>query len=447
MHATDEHQETGLRRQLGLVDSVAIIVGIIIGVGIFRVPSSIAGYLHTPALILAAWIVGGLLALCGGLCYAELSASLPETGGDYVYLRESYGPAASFLFGWTKLLVVRPGSIASISFVFAGYAGYFLPLSPMGTRAMAIGAIVLLTAINLFGLRLGKTTQNLLAAAKVLGLLLLALFGLSLGKGSLGNLQAVSAEASPSSLAGAFGIALIFVLWTYGGWNESTYVAGEMRRPARDLPRSIAIGIFGILVLYLGINAAYLYNIPLSEMADSEMVASVLADRLFGPSGGTLIALLVMISALGALNGLILTGARISYAFGDDHPGLGRLAKVHVRYHTPARALLLNAVWSIVLVFSGTFDRLVSYTSAVTWLFYGLTAGSLFILRKRFPDLKRPYKTWGYPVVPAIFLTVSLWLVYNTLTYSPSGAFYGVALMLVGLPVYLFSRKREMNKR
>lgn len=442
MQAIDEHQETGLRRQLGLIDSVAIIVGIIIGVGIFRAPSSIAGYLHTPSLILAAWIVGGLLALCGGLCYAELSASLPRTGGDYVYLRESYGPAVSFLFGWTKLLVVRPGSIASISFVFAGYAGYFLPLSPMGTRAMAIGAILLLTAINLFGLRLGKTTQNLLAAAKVLGLLLLALFGLSLGKGSLGNLQTVSSAAPPASLPGAFGVALIFVLWTYGGWNESTYVAGEMRRPARDLPRSIAIGIFGILVLYLAINAAYLYNIPLSAMADSEMVASALADRLFGPSGGTLIALLVMISALGALNGLILTGARISYAFGDDNPSLGRLAKVHVRYHTPARALLLNAVWSIGLVFSGTFDHLVSYTSAVTWLFYGLVGGSLFILRRRFPDLERPYRTWGYPVVPAIFVVVSLWLVYNTLIYSPSGAFYGVALMLVGFPVYLFSRKR-----
>ncbi|MDP6776582.1 MAG: amino acid permease, partial [Candidatus Latescibacteria bacterium] len=431
-----------LLRQLTLLDSIAIIVGIIIGVGIFRVPSSIATYLHSPWLILAAWIVGGLLALCGGLCYAELSASLPRTGGDYVYLRESYGRAVGFLFGWTKLLVVRPGSIAGIAYIFAGYAAYFLPMSPLSTRLVAIAAIAALTLVNLVGLRFGKSAQNILVAAKILGVLMLGIVGLGLSSGQLPSAGAIAGRADALSLPAAFGLALIFVMWTYGGWNEGTYVAEEMQNPERDLPRSIVIGILGVLVLYILLNSAYLLCIPLSEMQGSEMAASLLAERLFGALGGRLIALIVMVFALGALNGLILTGARISYALGSDHGAFGAIAWVHDRFRTPAVALLMNGAWASVLVFSGTFDRLVSYTGAVTWLFFGLTGGSLFILRRRLPDLVRPYKVWGYPAVPAIFLAVSLWLTYNTLMYSPSGAVLGVIIMLTGLPVYLLTRRK-----
>ena len=429
-----------LLRQLTLVDSTAIIVGIIIGVGIFRVPGSIATYLHSPWIILAAWVVGGLLALCGGLCYAELSASLPRTGGDYVYLRESYGRGVGFLFGWTKLLVVRPGSIAGIAYIFAGYAAYFLPLSPLTTRLVAIAAIAALTFLNFVGLRFGKSAQNILVAAKIVGVLVLGIVGLALGGSHFSAADTASEHAL--SLPAAFGLALIFVMWTYGGWNEGTYVAEEMQHPTRDLPRSIVLGILGVLVLYILLNGAYLLRIPLSEMQGSEMAASLLAERLFGAYGGRLIALTVMVFALGALNGLILTGARISYALGSDHGAFGAIAEVHSRFRTPAVALLINGAWASVLAFSGTFDRLVSYTSAVTWLFFALTGGSLFILRKRLPDLVRPYKVWGYPFIPAIFLAVSLWLTYNTLMYSPSGAVLGVAIMLTGLPVYLLTRRR-----
>jgi len=439
--------EESLPRTLGMLDSVAIIVGIIIGVGIFRVPGSIAGYLDSPSVILAAWVVGGVLSLCGALCYAELAASLPRTGGGYVYLREAYGPGLGFTFAWTELLVTRAGSIASIAFIFAGYVAYFFPLSPVGMKAVAGGAILILTAVNVFGLRFGKSVQNTLSVLKVLAVLGLGLFALWLGKGDPQHLR--PAQEGTGTLPGvvSFGMALIFVLWTYGGWHESTNVAGEMRHPRRDLPMSLLIGTVGIIALYVLANVAYLYCIPLSEMAGSEMVGAQLAERLFGTRGGTILASIVLVSALGALNGLILTGARISYALANDHPAFGRIGKVHTRYRTPAFALILNGAWAILLVLSGTFDRLISYTSAVTWLFFGLTGAGIFVLRRKFPDLERPYTVWGYPVVPAIFIAASIWLVYNTVMYSPTGSLFGVGIMVLGVPLYLFSRRSAASRQ
>ena len=425
-----ENRGRELIRALGVTDSVAIMVGVMIGVGIFRVPGSIAAHLHAPSAVLSAWIVGGLLALCGGLCYAELSASLPKAGGDYVYLRDAYGSTVGFLFGWTKLLVIRPGSIAGIAFIFAGYADYFVPLHAFGTRAIAVGAILVLTAVNLFGLRYGKQAQNLLVVGKLAGILFLIGAGFLSGEGSFDPDPVESREALP--FLGAFGMALIFIMWTYGGWNESTYMAEEMRRPTKDLPSSIAGGIGVTALLYVLINAAYLYRVPSSMMANSEMVASLLAERLFGPAGGAVIAGTIMLFALGAVNGLILTGGRISYAFGNDQVAFGRLASVHGRYRTPAVGLILNGLWASVLVASGEFDRLVSYTSAVTWFFFGLTGASVYVLRRKRAALARPYRVWG--LIPAIFVVSSAWLFYNTLLYSPREALLGVAIMLSGLP-------------
>ena len=438
----DKAPGPALVRDLGVTDSVAIMVGVIIGVGIFRVPGSIAGYLHFPSAILAAWVVGGLLALCGGLCYAELSASLPKTGGDYIYLQEAYGPCIGFLFGWTKLLVIRPGSIAGVAFIFSGYAAYFLPLQVWGVRMVAVSVILLLTALNFFGLRYGKLAQNLLVLGKIAGILFLIGAGLFLGEGSL-ELAPIESQGTVS-LLGAFGMALIFVMWTYGGWNESTYVAGEMHRPAKDLPSSIALGIALTILLYVLINAVYLYRVPISQMAGSEMVASLFAENLFGHVGGTMIAATIMLFALGAVNGLVLTGGRISLAFGSDYEGLGRMADVHRQYRTPAVGLILNGLWASALVASGTFDQLVSYTSAVTWLFSGLVGLAVFVLRQKRPEMDRPYRVWA--PLPCVFVVVSLWLFYNTLIYSPTEAFLGVAIMLAGLPVYLFVRRQTTLK-
>jgi amino acid transporter len=428
-----------LSRQLGLLDSVAIIVGVVIGVGIFRVPASIAEYLSSPLLVLGVWVAGGLLALCGGLCYAELSAAFPRTGGDYVYLRESYGSALGFLFGWTQLLVIRPGNVAGIAFIFAEYAAYFLPLSPWGTRILAVAAILFLTALNLVGLRFGRAAQNLLALAKVLGLLLMVLVGLALLRTA--NLDLSAAPPTPLSLPLALGTALIFVMWTYGGWNESTYVAGEMKAPSRDLPRSIALALFLILALYLALNAAYLACIPPAQLPQSEMVAALLVEQFLGGPGGGLVALLVMVSALGALNGMVLTSGRLTYAFGADHPRFELLARVHPEFRTPAPALLLNGLWSALLVSSGTFDQLVAYTSAVTWLFFALIALGLFVLRRKYPDLERPYRAWGPLVV--LFVAASLWLTYSAVAYSPLGSLAGLGILLAGLPLYYLSLTRS----
>jgi amino acid transporter len=429
-----------LPRQLGLLDSVAIIVGVVIGVGIFRVPASIAEYLSSPLLVLGVWVAGGLLALCGGLCYAELSAAFPRTGGDYVYLRQSYGPGLGFLFGWTQLLVIRPGNVAGIAFIFAEYAAYFVPLSPWGIRALAMAAISFLTALNLWGLRFGQAAQNLLALAKVLGLLLLALVGLALAKGA--NLEISAQPPTPLPLPLALGTALIFVMWTYGGWNESTYVAGEMKAPSRDLPRSIALALFLILALYLALNAAYLACIPPAQLPQSGMVAALLVERFLGGPGGGLVALLVMVSALGALNGMVLTSGRLTYAFGADHPRFALLARVHPQFRTPAPALLLNGLWSALLVCSGTFDALVAYTSAVTWLFFALIALGLFVLRRLHPELPRPYRVWA--PLPVLFAAASLWLTYSAVAYSPLGSLAGLGILLAGLPLYYLTRPRAL---
>ena len=427
-----------LSRQLGLWDSVAIIVGVVIGVGIFRVPASIAEYLSSPLLVLGVWVAGGLLALCGGLCYAELSAAFPRTGGDYVYLRESYGPCLGCLFGWTQLLVIRPGNLASIAFIFAEYAAYFVPLSPWGIRVLAVAAIALLTWINLYGLRFGRAAQNLLAAAKVLGLVVLALVGLAVAQAV--NLEVSVPPPTPLPLPLALGTALIFVMWTYGGWNESTYVAGEMKAPSRDLPRSIALALFLIVGLYLVLNTAYLAGIPPDQLPKSEMVAAVLVEKFLGGPGGGLVAALVIVSALGALNGIVLTSGRLTYAFGADHPRFELLARVHHQFRTPAAALLLNGLWSALLVCSGTFDQLVAYTSAVTWVFFALIAAGLFVLRRKYPDLERPYRVWGPLVV--LFAAASLWLTYSAVAYSPLGSLAGLGILLAGLPLYYFTRPR-----
>ncbi|MBM3280212.1 MAG: amino acid permease [Candidatus Handelsmanbacteria bacterium] len=425
-----------LSRQLGLLDSVAIIVGVVIGVGIFRVPASIAEYLSSPLLVLGVWVVGGLLALCGGLCYAELSAAFPRTGGDYVYLRESYGPCLGFLFGWTQLLVIRPGNLAGIAYIFAEYAAYFAPLPAWGLRALAVAAIALLTGLNLWGLRFGRAAQHLLTGAKVLGLLLLALAGLALAEGA--NLEASVQPPSQLPLPLALGTALIFAMWTYGGWNESTYVAGEMKNPARDLPRSIALALFLIVGLYLTLNAVFLAGIPPAELPKSGMVAAVVVERFLGGPGGGLVALLVTVSALGALNGTVLTSSRLTYAFGADHPRFALLAGVHPRFHTPAAALLLNGLWSALLVCSGTFDQLIGYTSAVTWLFFALIAAGLFVLRRRHPLLERPYRVWA--PLPPLFIAASLWLTYCAVDYSPLGSLAGLGILLAGLPLYYLIR-------
>ncbi len=434
-----------LARQLGLWDATAIIMGIIIGAGIFRVPAAVAGFVPTGGAIMLAWLIGGLLALCGALCYAELAAAMPITGGDYVYLREGYGRWVGFLFGWTKLWVVRTGSIASIAFVFAEYVRYLIPLSPTEMKIVAILAVLLLTGANTIGLRHGSNIQNIFTALKILAIVAIIVLGLALEGGSTAHFSPLWPASVGKNFLGGFGLALIFILWTYGGWNEATYVAGEVRQPEKTLPRSLVFGISGIIVLYLLINCVYLYVLPIEEMQGSPTVAADVLERLVGPRGGQIVAIMVIISTFGALNGLILTGARISYAMGRDHTLFRWLSRVHPRFQTPATAIGFQAIWAIVLIFSGTFETLVFYTAFTTWLFFGLVVLALIILRKRRPDMPRPYRVWGYPVIPVLFIAMTLILLLNAVWHAPRESLFGLGFILLGLPVYYWSAIRDKN--
>jgi amino acid transporter len=415
-------------------------IGIIIGVGIFRTPSNVAGALTSPALVILAWVIGGALSLCGALCYAELGAAMPRTGGDYVYLRESYGRIVGFLFGWTQILVIRVGSIAGVAFIFGEYLGTLFPFPDLGVKAAAVGAILLLTGVNLAGVRPGTWTQKILTVVKIASVVALASLPFLLGRGDAANFQPGPGAKTDASLFGAMGFALIFVLWTYGGWNESNYVAGEMKKPKRDLPISLLLGTLIITGLYVAVNLAYIYCLPLAKIAESKGVAADVSKILFGSTGKTVVAIVVMVSALGGLNGLILTSGRLSYAMGRDHFLFRWIGGVHRRTETPVAALIFNAVLASILVFWGTFEMLVLYTAAVFWVFFGLAGVGVIVLRWRFPDLERPYRVWGFPVVPLLFIASSAWMVYSAVAYKPKGSLIALGIMAAGLPFYFFSR-------
>ncbi len=376
------------------------------------------------------------------LAHWRAAGAMPITGGDYVYLREGYGRWVGFLFGWTKLWVVRTGSIASIAFVFAEYVRYLIPLSSTEMKIVAILAVLLLTGANTIGLRHGSNIQNIFTALKILAIVAIIVLGLTLEGGSTAHFSPFWPTSVGKNFLGGFGLALIFILWTYGGWNEATYVAGEVRQPEKTLPRSLVLGISGIIVLYLLINCVYLYVLPIEKMQDSPTVAAAVLERLVGPRGGQIVAIMVIVSTFGALNGLILTGARISYAMGRDHTLFRWFSRVHPRFQTPATAIGFQAIWAIVLIFSGTFETLVLYTAFTTWLFFGLVVLALIILRKRRPAMPRPYRVWGYPVIPVLFIAMTLILLLNAVWHAPRESLYGLGFILLGLPVYYWSAIR-----
>ena len=435
-----EKDKPTLLKSLGFWDSMAIAVGIVIGVGIFRVPAEIAQYLASPMLIIFVWVLGGIISLIGASCYAELSSSFPETGGDYVYLVKSYGPGMGFLYGWTSLLVIRTGSIAAISFIFAEYLHSFLSLDQSLVKLSAVAVVALLSFINILGLRPGKILQNVATIAKVLTLLAIIILGISSGKGDLSNFSPQNLGAQRNLFA-LLGLALIPVLWTYGGWQEGTYVTGETKDPRRVLPRALMIGTLTITVFYLLLNLVYIYLVPVAEIAKSNLIASNIMHILFGRPATKIIEILVVVSAFGAINGMVITSGRITYALGKDHPVFKYLGKVGPSLRTPARSIAANALWVIVLILWGTFTKLLFFTGVLMWLYFGLIVIAVYVLRHRYPDLERPYKVWGYPVTPFVFILACFWLVITTVRFYPFQSLVGILLALSGIPVYLFSRK------
>jgi amino acid transporter len=435
-----------LRRSLHLPDATALVIGCVIGAGIFRTAAPIAGQLHSPGWVMAVWAAGGLISFCGALCYAELGAAYPKTGGDYVYIRKAYGPAAGFLFGWTKLFTERVGTIAVLGFVFAEYAASALGLSSIQTKELATLGILLLTWANIAGIHIGKGVQNLLTAVKLCALLMIIGVGLSIAPAPAAAAAPAPAISSLNfSTLQAFGVALVFVLWTYGGWTESAYVAEEIHDPHRNLPWSILLGLAVVTLLYLTVNWVYMRVIPLSEMPEKPLVAAEVMRQGLGPTGATVTSLMIASSAFGALNGYILTSGRILLAVGQDHPLFSRLAVIHPVFMTPARALAFNAAIGVLLVWVGTFDQIVTYSTVVISVFFAMAALAVIVLRVRDPKTPRPYRVWGYPVTPVLFVLALGLFVANIAWTQPKETLLGFLLAGLGLPVYLMSREKRKN--
>lgn len=435
-------RQPSLIRSLKLPDTTLLIIGCIVGVGIFRSASSIAAEVPSPTLILLLWILGGVISLCGGLCYAELAAMFPVSGGDYVYIREIYGKVWGFLFGWTKLFVERTGTIAILGVVFAEYLSLALPWIAPITRPIAVIAILFLTAINIRGIQWGKFVQNTFTLIKIGALAAIAVAGLSAAfQGNVPTTTSWSLPPVDFSLIQSMGVAFVFVIWTYGGWTEAGYVAEEIQKPTRNIPLSIMIGVALTTTLYLFVNWSYLRFVPMERLPHTPMVASTVMEGVIGPAGAIFIAIMVACSAFGALNGYILTGARILYALGKDYALFSRLGGVHQRYHTPALALWVNAFLAAALVFTKTFEQIVTYSTVIISVFFVMAVAGIFILRRREPQRSRPYRVWGYPVTPAIFLLTMIGFILNMCFREPAEAAFGFGLFALGLPLYWLSNR------
>jgi len=421
------------RPVLGVLDAMAIVVGTVVGAGIFRVPSVVAAHAESTAVMLLAWVLGGAVSLVGALCYAELAAAYPHAGGDYHYLARAYGRRLAFFFGWARLGVIQTGSIALLAFIIGDYAAGLLPGAGLAPWAWAALAIVLLTALNVAGVRQGARTQNVLTAAEVLGLVALATLGF-LAR------PAAAAPALGDGAGTAFGLVMVFVLLTYGGWNEGGYVSAEVRDPGRHMARVLVGSILVVTVLYVLVNAAYAHALGLGRMARSSTVAADLVAQALDPRAAALVSALVVVSATTSANAAIFTGARSAWALGRDFALFRALGRWHPRLGTPVNALVLQGALALGLVALGAvtrrgFETMVEYTAPVFWFFFLLAGVALFVLRRLEPDAPRPFRVPLYPLTPLLFCASSAYLLYSSLAYTGVGALVGVAVLLVGVPL------------
>jgi amino acid transporter len=448
---------TDLKRELTLFDGVMINAGTTIASAIFIVPATVAAAVHGSALITAVWVVGGVVSLLGALSVAELAAMYPEAGGQYAYIRESYGKLWAFLYGWANFSVINTASIAAISIGFARYLGFFTPLSETAIRAIAILAIAALTLLNCRGVRLGATTQNIFTVLKIGALFALVAASFILPGGSAANLQPLAASENFSQWIAPFGVAMVAVLWAYDGWIETTYVGSEIMDPGRNLPRSIILSSLMVMTLYTLASIAYIYVLSPGGMGGSELVASDAAKVTMGAVGATFVVVAILISTLGASNGIIMTAARIPYAMARQGAFFRSQGLLHPRYATPVVALVTQGAIASALTLMPTcitipgvfsicsprplYDQLATYVVFAQFVFYALSAGAVIRLRRSAPHMPRPYRTWGYPVTPIIFIAFAVWLVLNTIVATPKDSAIGAGLILLGLPGYYYWRR------
>ena len=437
---------TDLKRELSLCDAIMINVGTMIASAIFIVPATVAAAAHGTALMTIVWVVGGVVSLLGALSIAELAAAYPEAGGQYAYLREAYGTVWAFLYGWANFAVINTASIAAIAVGFARYIGFFTatPLSETAIRIIAILSIVGLTLLNCRGVRLGATTQNVMTTLKIGALIALIGTSFVLTGGSAAHLQPVWPSGTVRELIGPFGVAMVAVLWAYDGWIETTYVGSEIMNPGRNLPRSIILSTLIVIALYVLASVAYAWVLSPAGMSVSALVASDAARVTMGAIGTTLVVVAILISTLGANNGIILTAARIPYAMARGGMFFRSQGTVHPRYATPVVALLWQCGVAVALTAFGTYDQLFTYVVFAQVVFYALSAGAVIKLRHSAPQVARPYRTWGYPVTPIVFIGFAMWLVYNTMKETPQDSAIGAGLILLGLPGYWYWKKRSV---
>jgi amino acid transporter len=458
---------------LGLWDAVSIIVGIVVGTAIFKTPQFVFANVDGPWQGMACWVLGGVLALIGSMCYGELATTYPRMGGDYVYLSRAYGRSVGFLFGWGQLAVILTGSIGAMAYAFADYALAFWPqLSPSWTVWLAIAPVVVLTALNLLGVVFGKTVQNLLTVVKVVGLCGVVVAGMGWGG------DASLAVQKPMTQAG-FGLAMVFVLYAYGGWNDAAFVAAEVRNRHRNIPRALILGTGGIALIYALVNLAYLWGLGFEGLRESSAPAAEVAGLASGKWGAKLISVLVMLSALGAINGLIFTGSRIYVSLGADHRVFAWLARWNVRHTAPVWSLLAQTAMSLLLIvavgtatgqktvdaalvfvgfsplpwqeYFGGFNTLVAATAPVFWVFFLLTGFSLFILRAKDPDIQRPFSAPLYPLEPILFCGMCYYMLFSAIEYAGALSLLGLIPLAVGVPLYglsqLASRTGDLGEK
>jgi APA family basic amino acid/polyamine antiporter len=452
--------EATLERRLGPLDAAAIVVSNVIGGGIFFVPIIVAGLVSSASVMYGVWFFGGLLAFAGAMAYAELATLRPRAGGEYVYLRDAYGPIAAFLTGWTSFVAGFSGAIAAGAVALTDYLGRFVPAaadaSPLLTlpvpfvdlivtrqALVAISAIVLLSIVHFHGS--GRVVHNLLAGAKVSALLIFIALGLGAGSGSSGFLMSTHTVANPAT---GWLLALVPIMFTYSGWNAAAYVAEEIRNPSRNVPLALGLGTVGVVVIYMALNMLYLYAMPIGDLASLDgRLTDIVAEKLFGFVAGNLLAIFTIVSIAASISAMVMAGPRVYYAMARDHVFLESAAWVHPRYRTPMLAITAQAIWSSVLVLSGTLSELVTYTGFAVVLFSGVAVLAVFVLRRREPATERPFKALGYPLAPGFFVVASAVMVVYEIVNKPGPTVAGLAVIAAGVPIYFVFTRRARSRR
>ena len=454
-----ERPALALTRSVGAFTATCVVVANVIGVGIFTTPGFLARDLGSPFAVLSIWVIGAILSLAGALSYSELGAAYPEAGGEYIYLREAYGPLWGFLCGWTSFFTGFAAPIAAACIGFSAYLSHFAPalgpdyllasvetsgfkLSLSGGKIVALLALWFLTLVHITGMRRGGRMQVALTAGKIAGIVALILLGLLVGAGNWGHFRSGEAGLVPSQALSNGAVSLIFVLYCYSGWNASVYLAGEVRNPHRNIPLSLLTGAGIVLVLYMGLNVLFLYALPISGMSGVLQIGEKASLALFGPVATYFVAALMALSILASASAMILAGPRVYFAMASDGLFPKRMAGIHSEYGSPAASIFYQSVWTSLLVLSGTFEQLVVYSGFALILFSALAVSSVMVLRWRRPDLPRPFRVPLYPLTPLLFLGFSAWILLYTLRGRPAEALFAIATVLLGLPLYWFWRRK-----